>query len=85
MFERARELVHRLLGGRGAPPSDPVKGAKAHNHNGHTPSTGRNDAFRRFLRDYKAHIAEEFEDSRVRQHRPRTFDPPDSPSAPTPT
>jgi hypothetical protein len=83
MFERARQLVHRLLGGNGAPPSDAVKESKTHNHNGQGPSSRSNVAFRRFLRDYKAHIAEEFEDEHVKRHRPRTFDPPDSPSAPT--
>jgi hypothetical protein len=83
MFERARQLVHRLLGGYAAPPSDAVNGSKAHNHNGQVPSSRSNFAFRRFLRDYKAHIAEEFEGEPVKRHRPRTFDPPDSPSAPT--
>jgi hypothetical protein len=83
MFERAREILQRMLGSRDAPLEN-TKPPEEHNYNGHDSSPHHTDAFDRFLQDYKAHIDEEFEEStQVRQPQPRTCGPPDSPSAPT--
>lgn len=88
MLERAREVVHRLLRSRDAPPDTGERETSTrpgeHSRNDEASSSDPSGAFDRFLRDYKAHIDEEFEeDAQVRQHQPRACGPPDSPSAPT--
>ena len=83
MLEWTREVLQRLLRSR----DEPLESAKMpdeQSYNGEDSSTHHTDAFDRFLQDYKAHIDDEFEEStQVRQPRPRTCGPPDSPSAPT--
>jgi hypothetical protein len=86
MFEWAREVVHSFLGSREASSKNgKTPGEHSHNgHNGQHPTSDHTDAFDRFLEDYKAHIDEEFQEIKeVRQPRPRTCGPPDSPSVPT--